>query len=108
MSNMSYCRFRNTLADLNDCLATLEAISALAGNPDTIEERYAEANARLESFAAELPDGCTDADRTKLNAWAEYVRKLDALRLSADERQALRDLVDRCTEISEGFSNWVE
>ena len=30
MSNMSYCRFENTLSDLNDCIDQIEMLAARA------------------------------------------------------------------------------
>lgn len=52
MSNMSYCRFQNTLSDMRDCLEALgemESISELSGE----EHRAA---ARMADIAQELAD----------------------------------------------------
>lgn len=62
MSNMSYCRFRNTLYDFNDCISNLE------DKDITIEEH--EARYRLLK-------GCLDIVKTyhleeELDSWKEY------------------------------------
>lgn len=49
MANMSYCRFRNTLNDLNDCLGALQEIIdnngvAQYGDKLGFEERRAASN----------------------------------------------------------------
>ncbi len=41
MSNMSYCRFRNTLIDLRDCADTLEDINGEGDHNLSTEERRA-------------------------------------------------------------------
>lgn len=53
MSNMSYCRFENTLADLADCL------EALQNNPegDDLNDTELQSRARLLEMSAEIAEG---------------------------------------------------
>lgn len=46
MSNMSYCRFENTLSDFNDCAANIRG--------DGLSEREAQCRQRLVEAAATL------------------------------------------------------
>ena len=44
MANMSYCRFHNTLADLNDCESALNAF--INNDENTIESKEERSNAK--------------------------------------------------------------
>ena len=44
MANMSYCRFHNTLADLNDCESALNAF--INDDENTIESKEERSNAK--------------------------------------------------------------
>lgn len=75
MSNMSYCRFRNTKTDLADCVGALEELAeALEWEPESAEnlsqdedaaafqmedlcERYLAARARISDILAAREDG---------------------------------------------------
>lgn len=48
MSNMSYCRFRNTVADLRDCMEHLE------DNTNDLAEGEAKARLRLINACVEI------------------------------------------------------
>lgn len=52
MSNMSYCRFRNTATDLQDCVDALEEISV--GDAEALSQEELEAAKRLASTALEM------------------------------------------------------
>ncbi len=55
MSNMGYCRFENTLADLRDCLEHLD--------DDDLSEREDKARARLIRLCAIIgQDDCDDEE----------------------------------------------
>lgn len=41
MSNMSYCRFQNTLSDLRDCLEALEDVNGQLHGIESRDERAA-------------------------------------------------------------------
>jgi uncharacterized protein YjiS (DUF1127 family) len=60
MSNMSYCRFRNTLGDLNDCLDALEDIG---GDLSELGDEEAAAAKRLIEMCRQIADdyGSDDA-----------------------------------------------
>lgn len=45
MANMSYCRFHNTLADLNDCESALHAF--INDDENTIESKEERSKAKL-------------------------------------------------------------
>ena len=47
MSNMSYCRFENTLSDLNDCADALDDIDGDLSNLSDTEREAAERLIRL-------------------------------------------------------------
>lgn len=55
MSNMSYCRFRNTLQDLRDCK---EALTDMTGNDtmDTLSSEEYAAMKALVKMAEEIKD----------------------------------------------------
>lgn len=79
MSNMSYCRFQNTLSDLRECLDALEE-----GN--TIQSRE-------EARAAE----------NLLTLFTEFVSDHHLLNCEMEvEREAIKELVDGSKAIPEG------
>jgi hypothetical protein len=49
VSNMSYCRFRNTLADLRDCKADLETLLSEEERPSLGEEELSAAQQLVET-----------------------------------------------------------
>jgi hypothetical protein len=53
MSNMSYCRFENTLADLKDCAENLE---------EELSEREHKARKKLIETCKDIVDECYDED----------------------------------------------
>lgn len=53
MSNMSYCRFENTLHDLHDCWANWE---------DPTSETELKARKRLLALCIEIADACGDEE----------------------------------------------
>ena len=60
MSNMSYCRFRNTLSDLHDCAQALGADDGEIDNNLSDEERRA--RRALIELCTEISDACEDFD----------------------------------------------
>lgn len=71
MSNMSYCRFRNTLGDLQDCY------DWMVNNPDGVIEALTTAKG---------------SEGTEENGREDE--------LSDEEARALRDLVQLCADIA--------
>lgn len=57
MSNMSYCRFRNTLEDLHECYENMD--------DDDISEDEAEARKRLIRLCATIVNTFGDIDDTE-------------------------------------------
>lgn len=55
MSNMSYCRFQNTLADLDDCADALEAMLT-GGDHDELSREEREAAIRLVERCFQIAD----------------------------------------------------
>ena len=53
MSNMSYCRFENTLPDMQDCVGALESISDISELSDT-ERRAAKEMMETATYMVEL------------------------------------------------------
>ena len=61
MSNMSYCRFRNTVRDLDDCQHALEALFDPHGEYDP--EDFAELSQEEQAAAARLVRRCAEIVR---------------------------------------------
>ena len=55
MSNMSYCRFRNTLADLRECLDWLSE-----HEPDELKDEERAAFRKLVNLCAQIADDYRD------------------------------------------------
>ena len=53
MSNMSYCRFRNTLSDLHDCG---DALDDIGGDLSELSEEEAAAAKRLIAMCRQIAD----------------------------------------------------
>ncbi len=65
MSNMSYCRFRNTLADIRDCLdAVTDLCSKAELSPEEREaaEELAELGEKFGQYWNQVEEGDDDAD----------------------------------------------
>jgi len=54
MGNMSYCRFRNTLSDLNDCKEALERLFENKGDDDTLNREEEKAAKQLVTTCIEI------------------------------------------------------
>jgi len=96
MSNMSYCRFQNTLRDLQDCHDALEDLR------DTYHEALAYKELLPQFKAATAIVYPTDEQEMECDEMAE---ELDRLRnrvdpLSAEEYRAAGMLIELCDEIS--------
>lgn len=103
MPNMSYCRFHNTLGDLQDCR------DALSDYEDTIHDRL-----RMKKIEEEILEietrptmGFTEAEEDQLEDLHE---ELDALKdaetnISEEERGKARALIDLCREIADEFTD---
>jgi len=60
MSNMSYCRFQNTVQDLRDCKEALEELEELGG-VDEYGEKLSQAEERAKKNLIELCEEITEA-----------------------------------------------
>lgn len=56
MANMSYCRFENTLADLEDCYESLDADVELQSEIDAREELIKLCRTITKEYGDEYPD----------------------------------------------------
>jgi NTP pyrophosphatase (non-canonical NTP hydrolase) len=65
MSNMSYCRFHNTLGDLHDCLEALRDLSTGCG--ESLSESELSAALHLVDLCNEVVEECADEDLEDLN-----------------------------------------
>jgi hypothetical protein len=65
MANMSYCRFRNTLADLRDCVSALSEFCDV--QKELSEEEYA-AFKRLAKLCRSVADDYADEDTGEVTA----------------------------------------
>jgi len=85
MSNMSYCRFENTLSDFRDCIFALEGLDE--GEEPALSRTEAQAAAKLLSLAAELgatlADFCgtevQDLDEEDAASWIAYLNETASL-----------------------------
>lgn len=64
MSNMSYCRFRNTVRDLRDCQQALSEMGDV--QKELSEEEFAAAK-RLLRVCRDLADDFTDEETGEVN-----------------------------------------
>lgn len=97
MSNMSYCRFNNTLIDLQDCKDAL----------DDYEEKTHD-RIRMKAIGEEIASLNRDPDTTQeiLDQIDELQEELDGLEddaMSESERQKASALILLCKEITEEF-----
>ena len=70
MANMSYCRFNNTLIDLEDCFDAIEN-----DLDDTSEEELRKCKRMLQRIADFFEDNGVDIDRDAFNEWIEEIEK---------------------------------
>jgi len=102
MSNMSYCRFHNTVIDLRDCKEALEKLN------DTDDE--AARKCELEVAIAvldEQEEEWTTAEEDEHYALTEEWEELDSNTETLSEDEALRakELIRVCVEIAEQFGD---
>lgn len=81
MSNMSYCRFQNTLGDLEDCVRFMDDNSNLV----------------YDILDGKSPDPLSDDELDELTEDEDLLRDYD-------ENRAMRDLVTLCEDIVRGYS----
>lgn len=100
MSNMSYCRFQNTLCDLQDCADVLEEFSNNGHNVMELE--------RMDAEIAEVKSDpkLDDEERDELlddlyESRGDLSDKLQGL--SSEEYSAALRLLELCAELSEAF-----
>lgn len=104
MSNMSYCRFHNTLGDLQDCKDALEEYE------DKLHERRQVAEAKktiehFESLERGDHDGKPDAIEQKYLDAIDYVDEHEEDGISESERGCARSLIILCKEIVDEFDD---
>lgn len=96
MSNMSYCRFHNTLLDLQDCKNALEEYEG--SQHDRIRIKAIEAEIKAldnEPESDELMERLDDLEEEK-----DELENTDGA-ISDEERSKARQLIDLCREIIE-------
>lgn len=85
MSNMSYCRFHNTLMDLQDCRDALDEM----GNSSYIMKRV-----------QQFRNSGTEEDLEEASRLRDQI---DEYVLSSDEYRAARKLIELCREIADSY-----
>lgn len=75
MSNMSYCRFQNTLADLRDCTSAIE--DQLAGADEALSDSEAYAARKMIAEALNLLMLVTDTTGVTLDEMVDSQRAAD-------------------------------
>ena len=98
MSNMSYCRFHNTLGDLRDCVDALEQMSELKEDADAYKGKLRHM-AALEEEGKKNTEEFEDLEEEA----GELEEYLDDVLLSDDEAYSAEALVKLCREIAELF-----
>jgi len=81
MSNMSYCRFENTLSDMNDCLAALDEM--VSGDEQLLRSGSELRAMRLMHQAAEDLMERIDEVEERIKARAEARKKVATMREQA-------------------------
>ena len=104
MSNMSYCRFENTLGDLRDCKGALDDMRDVAVRL----EELSEVKARFQVLE-DLDRDMTEAeDREYDFLYEEYhflYRQIEEHILSDHEKSAKESLLKLCAEITEEYGD---
>ncbi len=99
MSNMSYCRFHNTLADLEDCREAMENMMDHGGEIQGFKEYAKRWN--------ELSDkkDHTDQEEEEFEALHERMEEIreDVEALSDSEYEKARQLLALCREIADEY-----
>lgn len=98
MSNMSYCRFQNTLTDLRDCsdaLNDLEEQDGLKARRDFQAERIGVLEAKEE---------VTELEEVELESLIEIFNEESDEVLSEEEERAMKWLVQLCKEIADQYA----
>lgn len=82
MANMTYCRFRNTLGDFEDCIDEIESRLQFGDDHKLSREEMEAARALIERAARLLnivaDEQNTDMDEVKLSDIRAFVDKLNA------------------------------
>ena len=100
MSNMSYCRFVNTVGDVRDCMDALRDFDAFSGDKIT----------RLQNEAAELEDSLQgvkyDGDDPRfreLEFKCDEIQRIEEMDISSSERDSARELIELARELADEF-----
>lgn len=95
MSNMSYCRFRNTLSDLRDCQ---EALSEMEDQME-IRERIERAKCEL-SGLEDQEEELTEEEQDTVDDLEDQIQRDTDDLLADGEEEAMRQLIDLCYDIA--------
>ncbi len=115
MSNMSYCRFENTLGDLQDCRDALDNMQEHRHDVARLKEVKSEFDMKTACFEEIKDCVYTDAESTKAAYRDDLEDEIDDLcgemddlsedisALSQYEYPAARNLLELCQEIADTF-----
>lgn len=101
MSNMSYCRFVNTVGDVRDCMDALREYDN--SNPGLLDaakrtvEKYDESDKSWADYS--------DAERQEYESASGHVRDSEESDISDAEKQSARELIELCRELVEEFEH---
>lgn len=100
MSNMSYCRFQNTLSDLRDCESALETLHIHSEDIAATKEeiRLLEEELRTTTIEDYKEDLGEEIDELK--------ESIEEVALSEEERVAAKVLVELCSQIHYSYSDF--
>lgn len=96
MSNMSYCRFNNTLSDLLDCQEALEAYQHETLSPTAYE--------KIEAEIDELDSGKVDANGLdRLRDLCDDIKNHDENDIVGKEKEKAIELIRLCKTIADEY-----
>ena len=97
MSNMSYCRFRNTLADLQDCSDHLWYHEDARSQLLKLKAELKMTELNYDQILKDSLDG--DWIRDIIDDLEEQIEDIECKLLSPEEEQAREVLIDLCRQI---------
>ena len=105
MPNMSYCRFHNTLSDLEDCREALESMQGVAH----LVVRYKEMKKKWEALP-EMSEDCSEEEELEHDELCEEMDRLrdqieEAGGLSREEYRKAQSLLELCREIADSYED---
>lgn len=108
MSNMSYCRFQNTLSDLQDCYNAMQETTtdkSDINHLNRLEKDLAAAKSRLKDPKVKKREtGDIENEIENLEDEIEDIRnEIEDEKLSHEEEHAKKQLIELCQQIADEY-----